>query len=97
MQGKELFAYSAAMLRRELSARGHAWALAEQRMHELSPGSSPVVMFGCDEAGRHGNFHAASYERICATPELAAAAGLAFFLIFALALTGGACFAFGLS
>jgi hypothetical protein len=69
VQKKVTMPYSAAMLRRELSARGQAWAKAEGLLHDLSPGGSPVVMFGRDEAGRHGNFHAASYERICATPE----------------------------
>jgi hypothetical protein len=68
---KVTMAYSASMLRRELSARGQAWAKAEGLLHDLSPGGSPVVMFGRDEAGRHGNFHAASFERICATPEWA--------------------------
>src|SRR6202171_1371163 len=67
----EVVAYSAAMLRRELSARGQALAKAEALLHELSPGSNPMVMFGRDEAGRHGNFHAASFERICASPEWA--------------------------
>ncbi|MCU1322650.1 MAG: hypothetical protein JWM43_2299 [Acidobacteriaceae bacterium] len=64
-----LQAYSASMLRRELSERGKRLARSEGLLHELSPGGSPVVMFGRDETGRHGNFHAASYERICATPE----------------------------
>jgi hypothetical protein len=63
--------YSASMLRRELSERGMRLARLEGLLHELSPGGSPVVMFGRDETGRHGNFHAASYERICATPEWA--------------------------
>jgi len=64
-------AYSATMLRRELSARGLAWAKAEGLLHDLSLGGSPVVMFGRDETARHGNFHAASDERICAAPEWA--------------------------
>ena len=63
--------HSAAMLRRELSARGSALAKADGLLHDLSPGGSPVVMFGRDEAGRHGNFHTASDARICATPEWA--------------------------
>jgi hypothetical protein len=64
-------AYSSSMLRRELSVRGQRIARAERLMHDLSPGGSPVVMFGRDEQGRHGNFHPASYERICATAEWA--------------------------
>jgi hypothetical protein len=64
-------AYSSSMLRRELSLRGQRVAWAEGLLHDLSPGGSPVVMFGRDEQGRHGNFHPASYEKICATPEWA--------------------------
>ena len=71
MRDKITVTCSASMLRRELSARGQAWAKAEGLLHDLSPGGSPAVMFGRDEAGRHGNFHAASFERICATPEWA--------------------------
>src|SRR5437879_877535 len=63
--------YSASMLRRELSVRGLALAKAQGLLHELSPGGSPVVMFGKDDEGRHGNFHAAAFENICATPEWA--------------------------
>ena len=61
--------YSASMLRRELSLRGQRIAHAEKLLHDLSPGGNPVVMFGRDEQGRHGNFHPASYQRICASPE----------------------------
>ena len=64
-------AYSSSMLRRELSVRGQRIARAEGLLHELSPGGSPVVMFGRDEQGRHGNFHPASYQKICASPEWA--------------------------
>jgi hypothetical protein len=63
--------YSASMLRRELSVRGLAMAKTQGLLHELSPGGSPVVMFGKDEWGRHGNFHAAAFENICAMPEWA--------------------------
>jgi hypothetical protein len=58
-------------LRRELSARGRELARRERLLHDLSPGGNPVVMFGRDETGRHGNFHAAAYERICANEEWA--------------------------
>ncbi|WP_345945347.1 hypothetical protein [Granulicella sp. dw_53] len=71
MHPKGVISYSASMLRRELSARGQVLARTEKLLHELSPGSSPVVMFGRDEAGRHGNFHPASYQGICANPEWA--------------------------
>ena len=63
--------YSAAMLRRELSVRGRELARKERLLHDLSPGGSPVVMFGRDDAGRHGNFHAAAYRRICANEDWA--------------------------
>ena len=63
--------YTASMLRRELSARGHRLAKAGGLLHDLSPGGSPVVMFGRDEAGQHGNFHADSYAGICADPDWA--------------------------
>ena len=53
------------MLRRELSARSLALARSQKLLHDLSPGASPVVIFGRDEQGRHGNFHPASYDRIC--------------------------------
>jgi hypothetical protein len=61
--------YSATMLRRELSERGQRLAKDGGLLHDLSPGSSPVVIFGRDEAGQHGNFHADSYANICGDPE----------------------------
>jgi hypothetical protein len=64
-------AYSAGMLRRELSERGQRLARSRGLLHELSPGGSPVVMFGRDEAGRHGNFYADAYASICADAEWA--------------------------
>lgn len=52
-------------LRQELSWRALAFAASEKLLHETTDGEVPSVIFGRDETGRHGNFHAASYERIC--------------------------------
>ena len=60
--------WSASLLRRDLSARANHLAKTQNLLHEESPGSHPVVIFGRDEHGRHGNFHPASYENICANP-----------------------------
>ncbi len=57
------------MLRRDLSARAHHLARTQNLLHDTSPGSNPVVIFGHDENGRHGNFHPASYTNIRANPE----------------------------
>jgi hypothetical protein len=57
------------MLRRELSVRGQRIARDQRLLHDLCPGSNPVVIFGRDEQGRHGNFHPDSYQEICASPE----------------------------
>src|SRR5579871_6335753 len=62
---------TAGQLRREINARAEAWAHGHRLVHELSPGPSPSVVFGCDEDGRHGNFHRASFARIVANPEWA--------------------------
>jgi hypothetical protein len=70
-QEKDLPIYSAGMLRRELSARAAVLAKDGSLLHDLSPGGSPVVIFGRDEAGRHGNFHPEAYAAICANPEWA--------------------------
>ena len=59
---------TSAMLRRELSARSREFARTHKLLHDLTPGSNPAVIFGRDESGRHGNFHAESYSRICANP-----------------------------
>ena len=59
---------TSAMLRAELSARGRELARSHKLLHELSPGANPVVIFGRDEQGRHGNFHPDSYAYICADP-----------------------------
>ncbi|HTC76386.1 MAG TPA: hypothetical protein VK684_12475 [Edaphobacter sp.] len=61
-------AWSASLLRRDLSARAHQFARTQKLLHDISPGSDPVVIFGRDEQGRHGNFHPASDARICANP-----------------------------
>ena len=60
--------WSASLLRRDLGARAHHLAQAQKLLHDISPGSSPVVIFGRDEQGRHGNFHPASDTSICANP-----------------------------
>jgi hypothetical protein len=58
-------------LRTELSARGLRHAVTHGLLHERTDGAIPSILFGCDEGGRRGNFHPASYGRICATPEWA--------------------------
>jgi hypothetical protein len=55
-------------LRTELSARGLRYASRHGLLHERTDGAVPSILFGRDEVGRHGNFHPASYERICAAP-----------------------------
>jgi hypothetical protein len=60
--------YTSAMLRRDLSARAHHLARTQKLLYDISPGSEPVVIFGRDEQGRHGNFHPASDTSICANP-----------------------------
>jgi hypothetical protein len=60
--------WSASLLRRDLSARAHHIARTQNLLHDISPGSSPVVIFGRDEQGRHGNFHPESDTTICANP-----------------------------
>jgi hypothetical protein len=60
--------WSASLLRRDLSARAHHLARTQKLLHDISPGSNPVVIFGRDEQGRHGNFHPASDTNICANP-----------------------------
>jgi hypothetical protein len=56
-------------LRTELSIRGLRYAVAHGHLYERTDGSVPGVLFGCDEGGRHGNFHAESYRSILAKPE----------------------------
>ncbi len=60
--------WSSTLLRRDLSARAHHLARTQKLLHDLSPGTTPVVIFGRDEQGRHGNFHPASDTSICANP-----------------------------
>jgi hypothetical protein len=60
--------WSSSLLRRDLSARAHHLAQSQKLLHDISPGSAPVVIFGRDEQGRHGNFHPASDISICANP-----------------------------
>jgi hypothetical protein len=71
--------WSASQLRRDLSARATYLARTHGFLHDLSTGASPTVIFGRDDRGRderspgeqarHGNFHPASYARICAHPD----------------------------
>jgi len=56
-------------LRTELSVRSLKYALHHGYLHERTDGRIPSILFGCDEEGRHGNFHAASYAKIRAIPE----------------------------
>jgi hypothetical protein len=60
--------WSASLLRRDLSARASHLAATQKLLHDIHPGPEPIVIFGRDEYGRHGNFHPASYENICANP-----------------------------
>jgi hypothetical protein len=60
--------WSATLLRRDLSARAHHLARTQKLLHDISPGSDPIVIFGRDEQGRNGNFHPASDTSICANP-----------------------------
>jgi hypothetical protein len=60
--------WSATLLRRDLSARAHHLARTQNLLHDLHPGSDPIVIFGRNDQGRHGNFHPASDAAICANP-----------------------------
>jgi len=68
MPGPTSISWSSSLLRRDLSARAEHLARTQKLLHDISSGSDPVVIFGRDEQGRHGNFHAASYDNICANP-----------------------------
>lgn len=54
-------------LRRELSARN--LERAKEYAHELTCGPVPSFIYSEYENGLHGNFLAASYRRVCATPD----------------------------
>jgi hypothetical protein len=58
-------------LRQELSLRSLQYAATHSYLHELSDGKVPSIVFGRDDNGRHGNFHAESYRRICANEQWA--------------------------
>jgi hypothetical protein len=64
--------FTPALLRRDLSARAHHLAQTQNLLHDIHPGpnseNEPIVIFGRDEQGRHGNFHPASDTSICANP-----------------------------
>jgi hypothetical protein len=57
---------SGVSLRTEISLRNLQFASKRGYLHELTDGQVPSIIFGRDDNGRHGNFHPASYRRICA-------------------------------
>jgi hypothetical protein len=63
---------TAALLRRDLNIRAHQFAHEQRLRHEIAPGphrdTDPLIVFGRDEQGRHGNFHPASDLAISANP-----------------------------
>jgi hypothetical protein len=61
--------WTASQLRSDLSARAAHLARTHGLLHDLSTGAQPVVIFGRDDRGRHGNFHPAAYASICANPD----------------------------
>ncbi len=58
-------------LRAELSLRALAFAKTQRFLCERTDGSIPGVLFGQDESGHHGNFHALAYQKICSNPQWA--------------------------
>jgi hypothetical protein len=58
-------------LRTELSLRGLRFAKERSLLHDRTDGRTPSILFGRTEAGRHGNFHPASDESICAKADWA--------------------------
>lgn len=63
--------FSGIGLRQELSLRNLQFASIHGYLYELSDGQVPSILFGRDEAGRHGNFHPDAYRRICANDQWA--------------------------
>jgi Restriction Endonuclease associating with ARP len=57
------------MLRAELRERASKYAIAKQLPHSLSYGERPAVCFEPFGEELHGNFHPASYKRICSRPD----------------------------
>lgn len=55
-------------LRSELSVRNLRYAAAYGLLHERTDGHVPSIIFGLDEAGKHGNFHHAAYKAIAGNP-----------------------------
>jgi hypothetical protein len=56
------------ILRQELALRNLQWAVGHGFSHESTLGKTPAILYREDEQGRHGNFLAASYERIRKNP-----------------------------
>ncbi len=56
--------YTGPALRRELNARAALYAREHGLLHDTTTGREPSVIFGEDQAGRHGNFFPASYRAI---------------------------------
>lgn len=54
-------------LRTELSVRSLKHAAMHGYLHQRTDGVIPSILFGCDDSGRHGNFHPASYQDIRST------------------------------
>jgi hypothetical protein len=66
---------NATSLRRELSFRNQTIAKSEKLLHALTDGLIPSVIFGESGAGKHGNFHPASYQCIRANAAWASRLG----------------------
>jgi hypothetical protein len=56
------------MLRHELNARSRELARTHNLLHDLSPNDDPILLFGRNPEGHHGNFHPASWNAICSNP-----------------------------
>ena len=48
-----------------------SFAASRKLIYESTRDGSPTVIFGKDDNGSHGNFHPASYERLCGEPRWA--------------------------